>query len=103
MEFIYDDEPEKSKHKHIVKLLKGYLIWSKNSDDINGGNWALNQEDENGGVWLSGDRNSVMFNLDSVRHFKRLQIRIYTKEPTQEFAIKRLEFKRMRVKTKSVG
>ncbi len=103
MEFIYDDEPEKSKHKHIVKLLKGYLIWSKNSEDINGGNWALNQEDENGGVWLNGDRNSVMFNLDSVRHFKRLQIRIYTKETTQEFAIKRLEFKRMRVKTKSVG
>ena len=103
MEFVYDDIPEKSQKKHIVKLIKGYLIWSKSHDDENGGNWAINQDDENGGIWLSGDRNSVMFNLDAVRHFKRLQIRIYTCDRTQEFGIKHLEFKRIKFKTKSLG
>ena len=103
MEFIYDDIPEKSKVRHIVKLLKGYLIWSKDNADENGGSWALNQEDELGGIWLSGDRNSVMFNLDAIRHFKRLQIKIYTKDPLQEFGIKRIEFKRVRLKTKTLG
>lgn len=103
MEFIYDDMPEKSKVKHIVKLLKGYLIWSKDYEDDTGGSWAHNQNDENGGIWLSGERNSVMFNLDSIRHFKRLQIKIYTKDNLQEFGIKRLELKRVRLKTKALG
>lgn len=103
MEFIYDDVPEKSKHKHIVKLIKNYLIWSKNQDDENGGIWAINQEDDVGGIWLSGDRNSVMFNLEGIHHFKRLQIRIYTQLANQEFGINRLEFKRVGVKTKTLG
>ena len=103
MEFVYDDIPEKSKVKHIVKLLKGYLIWSKDNADENGGSWALNQDDEDGGIWLSGERNSVMFNLDAIRHFKRLQIKIYTKDHLQEFGIKRIEFKRVRLKTKTLG
>lgn len=103
MEFIYDDVPEKAKEKHIVKLLKGYLVWSKNLNDEKGGSWALTQDDKDGGVWLSNSRNSVLFNLDGVYSFKRLQIRIFTKEIPQEFGIKRLEFKRVRFKTKSLG
>lgn len=103
MEFIYDDMPEKSRTKHIVKLAKGFLIWSKNEDDENGGQWALDETDENGGNWVSSDKNTIMFNLDGVLHFKQLQIRIYTEAPPQEFAIKRLEFKRVRSKTKSLG
>jgi len=103
MEFIYDDVPEKSQKKHIVKLIKGYLIWSKDYNDEHGGHWALDENDEKGGIWLSGDRSSVMLNLDALHHFKRLQITIYTNEQTQEFGIKRLEFKRVRFKTKSLG
>lgn len=103
MEFIYDDIPEKSRKKHVVKLVKGYLIWSRSEDDENGGKWALDNEDALGGIWVSSDKNTVMFNLDGVMHFKQLQIRIYTEEAPQEFAIKRLEFKRVRLKTKSLG
>ena len=103
MEFIYDDMPNKSRKKHIVKLMKGYLIWSKSAGDENGGLWALDENDANGGIWVSSDKNTVMFNLDGVLHFKQLQIRIYTMESPQEFAIKRLELKRVRLKTKSLG
>lgn len=103
IEFIYDDMPYKSRKKHIVKLAKGFLIWSKNSEDENGGQWAIDESDENGGIWVSSDKNTVMFNLEGVLHFKQLQIRIYTEEAPQEFAIKRLEFKRVRFKTKSLG
>ena len=56
-----------------------------------------------GGIWVSSDNNTAMFNLDGVLPFKQLQIKIFTKEPTQEFAIKRIEFKRVRAKTKSLG
>ena len=103
MEFIYDDMPDKSRTKHIVKLIKGYLIWSKSENDEEGGRWALDENDENGGIWVSSDKNTVMFNLDGVLHFKQLQIRIYTLESPEEFAIKRLELKRVRIKTKSLG
>ena len=103
IELIYDDKSEKSEHKHIVKLLKGYLVWSKDETDTNGGSWALNHDDTNGNNWVSSDKNSVMFNLDSIHHFKRLQIRFYTKEKAQEFGVKRLEFKKIRFKTKSLG
>lgn len=103
IEFIYDDMPEKSKIKHVVKLNHGYLVWSKTEDDANGGKWALDADDEEGGVWVSSDKNTVMFNLDGVLHFKQLQIRIYTEQPNQEFAIRRLEFKRVKLKTKTLG
>ena len=89
--------------KHIVKLTKGCLIWSKAEDDEKGSLWALDETDENGGVWLSSEKNTVMFNLDALFSFKQLQIRIYTEEISQEFGIKRLEFKRVRLKTKSLG
>lgn len=103
IEFIYDDKPEKSRIKHIVKTLKGYLIWAKSATDEKGGKWALDADDANGGIWVSSDKNTAMFNLDGVLPFKQLQIKIFTKEPTQEFAIKRIEFKRVRAKTKSLG
>ena len=103
MEFIYDDMPNKSRKKHIVKLMKGYLIWSKSATDENGGLWAADKNDPDGGMWVSSDKNTVMFNLDGVLHFKQLPIRIYTLESPQEFAIKRLELKRVRLKTKSLG
>ena len=86
-----------------MKLVKGYLIWSKSADDETGGKWALNEHDADGGIWVSSDKNTVMFNLDGILHFKQLQIRIYTTESPQEFAIKRLELKRVRIKTKSLG
>ncbi len=103
IEFVYDDIPDKSRKKHIVKLTKGYLIWAKSYEDEGGGCWAHHETDPENGIWVSSEKNTVMFNLDGVMHFKQLQIRIYTKEKPQEFAIKRLELKRVRLKTKSLG
>ncbi len=103
IEFVYDDKPEKPKIKRVVKLVKGYLIWSKNEEDENGGLWAESFDDENGGIWVSSDKNTVMFNLAGLLNFKQLQIRIYTQEEGQEFGIKRMELKRVKIKTKTIG
>lgn len=103
MEFIYDDRPERSKTKRIVKFSKDYLIWSKEENDENGGFWANDEADENGGLWLAEDKNNVMFNLAGLLNFKQLQIRIYTEQSGQEFGIKRIELKRVKLKTKTIG
>ncbi len=103
VEFIYDDRPEKKKVKRIVKLAKGYLIWAKNKEDENGGYWAVDENDENGGIWVSEDKNTVMFNLFGMLPFKQLQMRIFTAENGQEFGIKRIEIKRVKAKTKTLG
>ena len=44
-----------------------------------------------------------MFNLAGLLNFKQLQIRIFTEEKGQEFGIKRLELKRVKFKTKTIG
>ena len=103
IEFIYDDRPERSKVKRVVKLGSGYLIWAKSETDENGGVWAINHADENGGVWVDDDKNNVMFNLAGLLNFKQLQIRVFTAEPGQEFGIKRFELKRVKTKTKTIG
>lgn len=103
IEFIYDDNPDKKRVKHIIKLLNGYLIWSYDQNDQSGGKWAFDENDDQGGAWVSLDKNTVMFNLDGIMAFKQLQIRIYTKSISQEFGIKRLEIKRVRQKDKSLG
>jgi hypothetical protein len=63
----------------------------------------LDDDDTQGGIWVSSDKNTIMFNLDAVKPFKQIQMRIYTEESGQEFAIKRLEFKRVGLKNKSLG
>lgn len=103
IEFIYDDKPERSKIKRVVKVAKSYLIWAKSYDDENGGFWAIDENDEKGGIWVDGDKNTVMFNLAGLLNFKQLQIRIFTEEKGQELGIKRLELKRVKLKTKTIG
>lgn len=103
IEFIYDDKPEKSKVKRVVKFSSGYLIWAKAENDENGGKWAINEQDNEGGIWVSSEKNTVMFNLAGLLNFKQLQMRIYTAEYPQEFGIKRFELKRVKTKTKTIG
>lgn len=103
IEFIYNDRQDKSRIKRVIKIPKEYLIWAKNKDDEDGGFWAVDKDDEQGGIWCLDNKNNVMFNLFGVLPFKQLQIRIFTKEAPQEFGIKRLELKRVKFKTKTIG
>lgn len=103
IEFIYDDRLDRSHKKRVVKIPKEYLIWAKDVNDEGGGFWAKDKDDTNGGIWCPDNKNSVMFNLFGLLPFKQLQIRIYTAENPQEFGIKRLELKRVRFKTKTIG
>lgn len=103
IELTYDDNPERRQLKRVVKTLKGYLIWAKSADDETGGLWAVDANDAAGGMWYDKNRNTVMFNLAGLRHFKQLQMRIYTAEAGQQFGIKRLELKRVKTKTKTLG
>ena len=80
------------------------MVWAKSSDDETVYSvWAKDKEDENGGKWFDKNKNTVMFNLAGVRGFKQLQFRIFTKEAGQQFGIKRLELKRVKLKTKTLG
>lgn len=103
IEFIYDDKPERSKTKRVIKINKSYLIWAKSHSDEEGGFWAKDENDEKGGVWVNADKNNVMFNLSGLLNFKQLQLRIFTTEDGQEFGIKRIELKRVKHKTKTIG
>lgn len=103
IEFIYNDRQDKSRIKRVIKIPKEYLIWAKNKDDEDGGFWAADKDDEQGGIWCPDNKNNVMFNLFGVLPFKQLQIRIFTKEAPQEFGIERLELKRVKFKTKTIG
>lgn len=103
IEFIYDDRIDRSKIKRVIKIPKNYLIWAKDKDDEGGGFWATDKEGANGGIWCPNNKNNVMFNLAGLLNFKQLQIRIFTKEAPQEFGIKRIELKRVKMKTKTIG
>lgn len=103
LEVKYDDNPDRTQVKRVVKTTKGYLIWAKDEEDPDGGIWATDEDDPDGLMWFDKNRYSIMFNLAGLRPFKQMQIRLYTAEPGQEFGIKRLEFKRVRVKTKTLG
>ena len=103
IELTYDDDPGRKQLKRIVKTSSGYLVWAKDETDANGGLWAKDETDANGGMWYDKNRNTVMFNLAGLRHFKQLQMRIYTIEAGQQFGIKRLELKRVKTKTKTLG
>lgn len=103
IEFIYDDRPDRSKIKRIVKLASGYLIWADSEDSERGGYWAVDEDDAKGGIWVSLDKNTVMFNLAGLLNFKQLQIRVFTSTAPQEFGIKRFELKRVKMKTKTIG
>lgn len=103
IEFIYDDKPERSKTKRIIKLSKTYLTWADSQTSEKGGYWAFDENDEQGGIWVSADKNNVMFNLAGLLNFKQLQIKIFTKDEGQEFGIKRLEMKRVKTKNKTIG
>ena len=103
IEIKYDDNPDRVQKKRIIKTLKGYLVWAKNAEDPAGGAWATNQADGSGAMWFDKERNSVMFNLAGLRPFRQMQIRFYTDEAGQVFGIKRLEMKRVKTKTKTLG
>lgn len=103
IEFIYDDKPERSKTKRVIKLSKSYLTWADSQTSENGGFWAFNEDDANGGIWVSSDKNNVMFNLAGLLNFKQLQVRLFTAEQGQEFGIKRFELKRVKTKSKTIG
>lgn len=103
IEFIYDDKPERSKTKRVIKLSKSYLKWADSQTSENGGFWAFNEDDANGGIWVSTDKENVMFNLAGLLNFKQLQIKVFTREDGQEFGIKRFELKRVKTKSKTIG
>lgn len=104
IEFIYDDNPERKQIKRVVKLSKGYLVWADSkTDETVKSVWAESKDDENGGKWFDKNRNTVMFNLSGLHGFKQLQFRIYTIEEGQQFGIKRMEIKRVKLKTKTLG
>lgn len=102
IELTYDDKPERKKLKKIEKNNDKYLVWAYQEDDETGGYWALDEQDEAGGLWARDDSLNVTYSLAGTLPFKQLQLRIFTQEVNQGFGIKRIEMKKVKVKTKTV-
>lgn len=102
IEFTYDDKPEKKKIKKISKGNDKFLTWAKLEDDPEGGYWAEDENDELGGLWGRDDSLNVTYSLAGTLPFKQLQMRIFTEDPNDEFGIKRIEMKKVKIKTKTV-
>ena len=103
IEFIYDDMPDKSRIRKVSRTNDKYLLWAWVNDDEKGGYWAKSENDELGGIWASDDALNVTYTLTGLLMFKQLQMIIYTQDPGDEFGIKRIEVKRVRFKTKTLG
>lgn len=102
IDFTYNDRPESKKTKKISKSNDKFLIWAENEADENGGYWAEDENDELGGIWAKDDSLNVTYSLAGTLPFKQLQMRIYTKDLNDEFGIKRVEMKKVKIKTKTV-
>ena len=102
IEFTYDDKPDKKKLKKISKGADKFLIWCADENDPDGGYWAEDENDELGGVWGRDDSLNVTYSLAGTLPFKQLQMRIFTQDLNDEFGIKRIEMKKVKIKTKTV-
>lgn len=102
IEFTYDDKPDRRKLKKISKDGDKFLIWCEDANDEEGGYWAEDENDEAGGIWGRDDSLNVTYSLTGTMPFKQLQMRIFTKEINEEFGIKRIEMKKVKVKTKTI-
>ncbi len=101
IEFILDDSPQKLEPKRIEKSGGQFLIWA-NEDGSIGGEWA--EDDGSGGYyWNYDDVLNTTYNVFGLVPFQQMRLRIYTQEEGDEFGIKRIELKKIRVKTKMLG
>lgn len=101
MELTLDDDPTKVILKRIEKSGDEYLIWASEDGSI-GGIWA-NDDGTDGYYWNYDDSRNVTYNLFGLIPYKQLQIRFFTEKLGDEFGIKRIEIKRVKVKTKTVA
>ena len=77
------------------------MIWASEDGSI-GGIWA-NDDGTDGYYWNYDDSRNVTYNLFGLIPYKQLQIRFFTEKLGDEFGIKRIEIKRVKVKTKTVA
>lgn len=101
IELTLDDDPQKVTLKRIEKSGDEYLIWA-NEDGSIGGEWA-NDDGSEGYYWNYDNSRNVTHNIFGFIPFKQVQIRFFTEKLGDEFGIKRIEIKRVKVKTKTVG
>ena len=103
VEFTYDDNPERRKVKRLAKKYRaGSLVWVDDDEDLEGGEWTDDDEDTAHGVWTDNSSYNILLSLPGLLPYKQLQIRIFTSEEGQAFAVKRIEMKRVKVKTKTI-
>ena len=104
IDFKYDDDDKKIKTKRIEKINSDFFIWSLDEEETDPRRmWALDKNDEEHGFWVKADSRNVTVNSVVPLTFKQLQLRFYTMEEGDGFFIKRVELKRVKIKTKTVG
>lgn len=99
IEFIRDGNELRRKVKRISKKMpENTLIWVQDEADLSGGHWVEDESDTSGGVWLQISKYDQLFKISPIAPFKQLKIRIFTSEAGQRFAIKRIEFAKIKIK-----
>lgn len=101
IEFMLNDNPKSITTKRIEKSGSTFLIWAKDDGSL-GGEWATD-DGQGGYMWNYDDALNVTHNLFGLIPWKRLRIRIYTEQEGDEFGLKRIEMKKVKVKTKTVA
>ncbi len=101
LEIMLDNDPKTKRVKRIEKSGDAFLIWATEDGSV-GGEWAM--DDGTGGYyWNFDDALEQTFNLYGLLPFKQLRLRFFTEKPGDSFAIRRLELKRVKIKTKMLG
>lgn len=104
IDFRYDDDPKKVRTKHIVRKSTRSMMWAVDDTETDKTRmWAEDLEDDEHGYWSIDEKRNITYNLTGLLNFKQLQMRLYTTELGEEFGIKRIELKRVKIKTKTTG
>ncbi|MDR2902193.1 MAG: hypothetical protein LBU87_03705 [Lactobacillales bacterium] len=101
LEFMIDERTDTAKIKRIEKQGDAFLIWATEDGAI-GGVWA-HDDGEGGYYWNYDDAFDSTYNLHGLVPFRQLRLKFYTEKSGDSFGIKRIEMKRVKIKTKMIG
>lgn len=101
IEIVLDEDPMKTKTIRVERKSDKFLIWA-NEDGTVGGEWA--EDDGTGGYyWHYDDAFNKVQNVYKLVPFKQMRLKFYTEQSGDSFGILKMEMKRVKVKTKTIG
>ncbi|OPZ78265.1 MAG: hypothetical protein BWY78_00677 [Alphaproteobacteria bacterium ADurb.Bin438] len=99
VELMFDDNIEKTKIKRISKKFgENAMFFTDEDADISYGYFVDDDLDLSGKEMIDESSYDVIAKISGITPFRQLKLRFFTKEAPQTFAIKRIEFSKIKVK-----